>query len=220
MKGQHFMSNHKSSKTIKKVLKKAVAKPTQAQAEDAVRTLLCWAGDDPSREGLLDTPRRVTKSYLEFFKGYGQDPKEILSRTFQDVEGYDEMIVLRDINFDSYCEHHMVPFTGRAHVAYIPGNSVVGISKLARLVDVYAKRLQIQEKLTAQIATTLNEVLKPRGVAVVVEATHMCMTTRGVHKHGTVMQTSHLLGLFRSDSRTRQEFFSLLGVPHFNTSPR
>jgi GTP cyclohydrolase I len=224
MKGQNFMTSNKSSKTIKKVLKKtavkSLPKPTQAEAEEAVRTLIRWAGDDTSREGLIDTPKRVTKSYLEFFKGYTQDPKEILSRTFKDVEGYDEMIVLRDINFDSYCEHHMVPFTGRAHVAYIPGNQVVGLSKLARLVDVYAKRLQIQEKLTAQIATTLNDVLKPRGVAVVIEASHMCMTTRGVHKHGTVMQTSHLMGLFRSDPRTRQEFFSLLTVPHLKTSPR
>ena len=200
------MTSRTSSKTIKKSLKK----PTQAEAEDAVRTLIRWAGDDPTREGLLDTPKRVTKSYLEFFKGYEIDPKDILSRTFKDVEGYDEMIVLRDIAFDSYCEHHMVPFTGRAHVAYIPGDKVVGISKLARLVDIYAKRLQIQEKLTAQIATTLNQVLKPRGVAVVVEATHMCMTTRGVHKTNAVMQTSHLLGLFRSDHRTRHEFFSLL----------
>jgi GTP cyclohydrolase I len=185
-------------------------KPTREQAEEAVRTLIRWAGDNPDREGLKDTPRRVVKSYEEFFKGYGLDPKPTLSRTFRDVEGYDEMIVLRDIVFDSYCEHHMIPFTGRAHIAYIPGSKVLGISKLARLVDIYAKRLQIQEKLTAQIAGTLNEVLKPRGVAVVVEATHMCMTTRGVHKPGSVMQTSHVLGLFRSDPRTRQEFYSLL----------
>jgi GTP cyclohydrolase I len=187
-------------------------KPTREQAEDAVRTLIRWAGDDPKREGLLDTPGRVVKSYEEFFRGYDLSPETILNRTFKDVEGYDEMIVLRDIVFESYCEHHMVPFTGRAHVAYIPGNKVLGISKLARLVDMYAKRLQIQEKLTAQIADTLNDVLKPRGVGVVVEATHMCMTTRGVHKPGTVMQTSRLLGTFRSDPRTRQEFFSLLGV--------
>lgn len=189
----------------------AVKKPTREQAEDAVRTLIRWAGDNPSREGMLDTPKRVIKSYDEFFKGYTQDPAKILSTTFEDVEGYDEMIVLRDITFESYCEHHMVPFTGKAHVAYIPSTRVVGLSKLARLVDIYAKRLQIQEKLTAQIATTLNEVLEPKGVAVVVEATHMCMTTRGVHKPGTVMQTSKLLGNFRSDHRTRQEFFSLLG---------
>jgi GTP cyclohydrolase I len=185
-------------------------KPTRAQAEDAVRVLLRWAGDDPMREGLLDTPKRVVKSYEEFFKGYEADPHEILSRTFEDVEGYDEMVVLRDINFNSHCEHHMVPFTGKVHVAYIPSNKVVGISKLARLVDIYANRLQIQEKFTAQIAKTLNDILQPRGVAVVVEATHMCMTMRGVRKHGTVMQTSKLLGTFRSDPRTRQEFFSLL----------
>lgn len=186
------------------------SKPTRAQAEEAVRTLIRWAGDDPTREGLLDTPKRVVKSYEEFFKGYEQSPANILSRTFKDVQGYDEMIVLRDINFHSHCEHHMVPFTGHVHIAYIPSKRVLGISKLARLVDVYAKRLQVQEALTAQIAHTLQDTLKPRGVAVVVEATHMCMTTRGVHKPGTVMQTSQLLGLFRSDPRTRQEFFSLL----------
>ena len=201
-------------------IKKSIKKPSREEAEDAVRTLIRWAGDDPEREGLLDTPRRVVKSYEEFFKGYAVNPVNILNRTFKDVEGYDEMIVLRDIAFDSYCEHHMVPFTGRVHMAYIPGNRVAGISKLVRLVDIFAKRLQIQEKFTAQIAKTLHDVLKPRGVAVVVEATHMCMTTRGVHKPGTVMQTSHLLGLFRSDPRTRQEFFSLLTVPHYQNSPR
>lgn len=185
-------------------------KPTRLQAEEAVRTLLRWAGDNPTREGLLDTPKRVVKSYEEFFKGYAVDPIEILSRTFKEVDGYDEMVVLRDIDFSSHCEHHLVPFTGKAHVAYIPNNKVVGISKLARLVDIYANRLQIQEKFTSQIANTLNDILQPKGVAVVVEATHMCMTTRGVHKNGTVMQTSKLLGIFRSDSRTRQEFFSLL----------
>ena len=189
---------------------KRPTKPTRAQAEEAVRTLIRWAGEDPAREGLLDTPKRVVKSYEEFFKGYDEDPRAILNRTFKEVEGYDEMVVLRDINFDSHCEHHMVPFTGRMHVAYIPNKKVVGISKLARLVDVYAKRLQIQEKLTSQIANTLNEILQPKDVAVVVEATHMCMTMRGVRKHGTVMQTSKLLGIFRSDPRTRQEFFSLL----------
>jgi GTP cyclohydrolase IA len=188
-------------------------RPTRSQAEDAVRTLISWAGDDPAREGLRDTPKRVVKSYEEFFRGYEIEPKAILNRTFKEVHGYDEMIVLRDINFDSHCEHHMVPFSGRVHIAYIPTNKVLGISKLARLVDIFAHRLQVQEKLTAQIATSLNDVLKPRGVAVVVEATHMCMTTRGVHKPGTIMQTSHLLGLFRSDPRTRQEFFSLLKVP-------
>lgn len=189
-------------------------KPTRAEAEDAVRTLIRWAGDNPSREGLLDTPKRVVKAYEEFFQGYEIDPAEVLNRTFKEVEGYDEMIVLRDITFESHCEHHMVPFTGRVHIAYIPGCKVLGISKLARLVEIYAKRLQVQEKFTAQIANALNDVLKPKGVAVVVEATHMCMTMRGVHKHGAVMQTSQVLGLFRSDPRTRQEFFSLLKVPH------
>jgi len=185
-------------------------KPTQQQAEDAVRTLIRWAGDNPSREGLLDTPKRVAKAYREFFAGYAVDPCAILSRTFKEVEGYDEMVVLRDIEFESHCEHHMVPFTGKAHVAYLPKNKVVGISKLARLVDAYAKRLQIQEKLTAQIANGLNDILQPKGVAVVVEAVHQCMTSRGVHKRGSVMQTSHMIGRFREDARTRQEFFSLL----------
>lgn len=192
---------------------KKIEKPTREEAEDAVRTLIRWAGDDPKREGLRDTPKRIVKSYEEYYKGYETDPCEILKRTFQEVEGYDEMIVLRDINFSSHCEHHMVPFTGRVHVAYIPTNKVLGISKIARLVDVYAKRLQIQEKMTAQIAHTLDDMLKPRGVAVVVEATHMCMTMRGVQKPGTVMQTSQLLGIFRSDPRTRQELFSLLKFP-------
>lgn len=187
--------------------------PTQKEAEDAIRTLIRWAGDDPTREGLRDTPKRVAKAYHEFFAGYAINPHEILSRTFEEVEGYDEMVVLRDIEFESHCEHHMVPFTGRAHVAYLPSNKVVGISKLARLVDAYSKRLQIQEKMTAQIATALNLVLQPKGVAVVVEAVHQCMTSRGVHKHGSIMQTSHMIGRFREDARTRQEFFSLLSSP-------
>jgi len=187
-----------------------ITKPTTIEAEEAIRTLLRFAGEDPSREGLRDTPKRVLKSYAEFFAGYDSDPKKILSTTFEEVEGYDEMIVLRDIEFSSHCEHHMVPFTGRVHIAYIPSNKVVGLSKLARLVDVFAKRLQIQEKLTAQIATALNEVLQPKGVAVVVEATHMCMTMRGVKKNEARMQTSQLMGRFKSDPRTRQEFFSLL----------
>ncbi len=189
---------------------KKADKPTREEAEDAVRTLIRWAGDDPAREGLRDTPKRVIKSYEEYFEGYVTEPCDMLKRTFKDVEGYDEMIVLRDIHFNSHCEHHMVPFTGQVHVAYIPTNKVLGISKIARLVDIFAKRLQIQEKMTAQIAHTLNDMLKPQGVAVVVEATHMCMTMRGVQKPGTVMQTSQLLGLFRSDPRTRQELFSLL----------
>lgn len=189
------------------------APPTREEAEEAVRTLIRWAGDTPTREGLVDTPKRVVKAYGEYFKGYESNPVEILSRTFQEVEGYDEMVVLRDIRFESHCEHHLAPFYGRVHVAYLPNKKVVGISKLARLVDAYAKRLQIQEKLTAQIANTLNDVLQPKGVGVVVEAVHTCMTTRGVHKHGTSMQTSTMLGLFRSDPRTRQEFFNLLSSP-------
>lgn len=185
-------------------------KPTVKEAEEAVRTLLRFAGEDIAREGLRDTPARVIKSYAELFAGYNVDPKEILSTTFEEVEGYDEMIVLRDIEFTSHCEHHVLPFTGVAHIAYIPTSKVVGLSKLARLVDVYAKRLQIQEKMTAQIASSLSDVLKPKGVAVVIEATHMCMTMRGVRKPGSIMQTSHLTGLFKSDPRTRGEFFSLL----------
>lgn len=186
---------------------------TQKDAEAAVRTLIRWAGDDPEREGLIDTPARVAKAYREFFSGYAIEPHDILSRTFKEVEGYDEMVMLRDIEFESHCEHHMVPFTGKAHVAYLPRSKVVGISKLARLVDAYAKRLQIQEKMTAQIANALNDILQPKGVAVVIEAVHQCMTSRGVKKHGSVMQTSHMLGRFREDARTRQEFFSLLRTP-------
>jgi GTP cyclohydrolase I len=196
--------------------KKSIKKPTQAEVEEAVRTLIRWAGDDPTREGVLETPKRVAKAYKEFFSGYESDPKAVLSKTFKEVAEYDEMIVLRDIEFESHCEHHLVPFIGRAHVAYIPDKKVVGISKLARLVDIYSKRLQIQEKMTAEIATTLSEILQPKGVGVVVEAAHQCMTTRGVHKRGVVMQTSHMLGRFRSDPRTRQEFFNLLAVPNLS----
>ncbi len=186
-------------------------KPTREEAEAAVRTLIRWAGDDPTREGLLDTPKRVTKSYLEFFNGYTVDPVSILERTFEEVEGYDEIILLRDIRVESYCEHHMVPIVGRAHVAYLPSNRVVGISKLARVVDAYSKRLQIQEKLTAQIANTLNDVLKPRGVAVIIEAAHECMTTRGVHKPGVALVTSRMLGAFRDDPNTRRELLAIIG---------
>lgn len=193
--------------------KTATGMPTQAEAEDAVRTLIRWAGDDPAREGLLDTPRRVVKSYREFFSGYAADPAEILTRTFSETDGYDEMIVLKDIRFESHCEHHMAPIIGRAHIAYLPRKRVVGISKLARLLDCYAKRLQIQEKLTAQIANTLNEELQPRGVAVVIDASHQCMTTRGVHKAGTSMVTSRMLGAFRTDPSTRREFLAFIGLP-------
>ena len=190
----------------------AILRPTRAEAEAAVRTLLAWTGDDPAREGLRDTPKRVVRAYEEFFRGYREDPAEILARTFEEVEGYDEMVVLKDIDFESHCEHHMVPIIGRAHVAYLPRARVVGISKLARVVDTFAKRLQIQEKMTAQVANTIASVLQPRGVAVVIESEHHCMTTRGVHKHGTTMVTSAMLGAFRDDEKTRQEFMGIVGL--------
>lgn len=185
---------------------------TREQAEDAVRTLLRWAGDDPSREGLIDTPKRVVEAYGEWFAGYKDDPTEYLRRTFEEVEGYDEMIVLRDIEYESHCEHHMAPIIGRVHVGYLPDRWVVGISKLARVVEVYAKRFQVQEKMTAQIAQAIQDVLKPRGVAVVVEGVHECMTTRGVHKRGVSMVTSTMLGTFREDARTRSEFLTWVGI--------
>jgi GTP cyclohydrolase I len=188
-----------------------LGKPTRDEAEAAVRTLLRWAGDDPSREGLAGTPGRVVRSYEEFFAGYDIDPVALLDRTFEEIEGYDEMVVLRDISFESHCEHHLVPIIGKAHVAYMPRHRVVGISKLARVVDAYAKRLQIQEKMTAQIANAIDTVLSPRGVAVVVEAQHQCMTTRGVHKPGVAMVTSRMLGCFRDDAATRREFLGLIG---------
>ncbi|PIR32186.1 MAG: GTP cyclohydrolase I FolE [Alphaproteobacteria bacterium CG11_big_fil_rev_8_21_14_0_20_44_7] len=191
----------------KNISNKAVSRK---QAEDAVRTLLLWAGDDPEREGLIDTPKRVVRAYEEFFGGYDEDPSEILKRTFEETEGYNEMVTLKDIEFESHCEHHMVPIIGKAHIAYIPNKRVVGISKIARIVDVFAKRLQIQEKLTSQIATTIEEVLEPKGVAVIIEAQHQCMTTRGVHKSGVVMQTSKMTGLFMKDERTRAEFLQLI----------
>lgn len=183
---------------------------SRAQAEDAVRTLLRWAGEDPQREGLLDTPRRVVKAYGEWFSGYGTDPDEYLARTFEEVAGYDEMIVLRDIEFESHCEHHMAPIIGRVHVGYLPAGKVVGISKLARVVEAYAKRFQVQEKLTAQIADCIRRVLAPLGVGVVVDASHECMTTRGVHKRGVSMVTSTMLGSFREDARTRAEFLRFI----------
>ena len=186
-------------------------RPTRHQAEEAVRTLIRWAGDDPAREGLRDTPARVARAYEEFFAGYGQDPREILQRTFSEVEGYDEMIVMNDIRFESHCEHHMVPIIGKAHIGYLPDKRVVGISKLARLVEVYARRLQVQEKMTVQIADTLQEILQPRGVAVVIEAAHQCMTTRGVHKPGVGLVTSRMVGAFRDDPSTRREFLAVLG---------
>jgi len=181
-------------------------------AESAVRTLLRWAGEDPEREGLRDTPQRVLHAYLDWFSGYRIDPAAYLRRTFEEVGGYDEMIVLRDIFFESHCEHHMAPIIGRVHIGYLPADKVVGISKLARVVDGYARRFQVQEKLTAQIADCVTDVLKPRGVGVVVDAVHQCMTTRGVHKRGVSMVTSRMTGLFRSDARTRAEFLSFIGI--------
>jgi GTP cyclohydrolase I len=193
--------------------KRVVRVPTREEAEAAVQTLLRWAGDDPEREGLLDTPARVVRAYEEFFAGYREDPNQYLERTFEEVAGYDEMVVLRDIPFESHCEHHLAPIIGRAHVAYLPTNRVVGISKLARVVDAFAKRLQVQEKMTAQIAECINTALKPDGVAVVIEAAHHCMTTRGVHKHGVSMVTSTLLGAFRDNIHTRAEFMAMIGSP-------
>ena len=187
-------------------------RPTREEAEAAVRTLLLWAGDDPDREGLVDTPARVVRAYEEFFSGYETDPVEMLARTFEETDGYDEMVLLRDIRVESHCEHHMVPIIGRAHVAYLPHKRVVGISKLARVVEAYAKRLQIQEKLTAQIANTINDVLQPKGVAVVIEAAHQCMTTRGIHKPGVSMVTSRMLGAFRDDPATRREFLAMISM--------
>jgi GTP cyclohydrolase I len=185
---------------------------SRAAAEAAVETLLRWAGEDPAREGLRDTPRRVVAAYGDWFSGYNTDPGEYMLRTFEEVEGYDEMVVLRDIAFESFCEHHMAPIVGRAHVGYLPTDRVVGISKLARVVEGYARRLQVQEKLTAQIAECINEVLKPRGVGVVVDAVHQCMTTRGVHKRGVSMVTSKMLGAFRSDPSTRAEFLRFIDI--------
>ncbi len=189
------------------------SRPSREEAEEAVRTLLRWAGDDPEREGLIDTPTRVTKAYGEWFRGYDQDPEAHLQRTFEEVDGYDEMVVLKDIRFESFCEHHMAPIIGKAHVGYLPTDRVVGISKLARLVDAYGKRLQVQEKMTAQIANTLQKVLQPRGVAVVLEGEHHCMSTRGIHKHGVTMVTSRMMGTFKTNSNTRQEFLKFIGNP-------
>ncbi len=187
-------------------------KPNREQAEAAIRTLLSWAGEDPAREGLLDTPGRVVDAYKDWFSGYAMDPAEFLRRTFEEVAGYDELIVLRDISFESHCEHHMAPIIGRAHIGYLPNGKIVGISKLVRVVEAYARRFQVQEKLTAQIAGCIEEVLQPRGVGVVIEAAHECMTTRGVHKRGVSMVTSTMLGAFREDARTRAEFLRFIEV--------
>jgi GTP cyclohydrolase I len=193
-------------------VKKAPAKVSRESAEEAVRVLLRWAGEDSAREGLIDTPKRVVNAYKDWFSGYATDPADYLRRTFEEVGGYDEMIVLRDISFESHCEHHMAPIIGRAHIGYLPTNKVVGISKLARVVEGYARRFQVQEKLTAQIATCINDVLKPRGVGVVIDAAHQCMTTRGVHKRGVSMITSRMTGVFRDDARTRAEFLQFIDI--------
>ena len=196
------------AKTSKKTAKPR--KPGRKQAEEAVRTLLLWAGEDTRREGLLDTPKRVAAAYEDWFSGYKENPYEFLERTFEEVEGYDEMIVLRDIGFESHCEHHMAPIIGKAHVGYLPRSKVVGISKLARVVEAYARRFQVQEKMTAQIANCIHDVLQPKGVAVVVEASHQCMTTRGIHKSNVSMVTSQMIGGFRKDARTRAEFLRII----------
>jgi GTP cyclohydrolase I len=189
------------------------ARPSREEAEAAIRTMLLWAGDDPAREGLRDTPARVVRAFEDWFSGYSQDPEAYMRRTFEEVEGYDNMIVLKDIRFESHCEHHLAPIIGRAHVGYLPNNKVVGISKLARVVEAYARRLQVQEKMNAQIANTIQRVLEPKGVAVVIEASHQCMTTRGVHKTGVSMVTSTMLGDFRSNEITRREFLAVIGNP-------
>ena len=197
----------------------ALEAPSQDEVERAVRTLIRWAGDNPEREGLRDTPNRVARAFKEWFSGYDEDPYTFLKATFEETDGYDEMVVLRDIRFESHCEHHLAPIIGKVHIAYLPQRRVVGISKLARLVEVYSKRLQIQEKLTAQIANAINEVLEPQGVAVAVEAIHQCMTTRGIHKPGVTMVTSHMLGQFRTDPTTRREFLSMIGNPRTTSHP-
>ena len=192
--------------------KNPTSKPTRKEAEDAVRTLISWAGDDPTREGLIETPKRVVKSYEEFYNGYDQDPAQILSKVFEEIEGYDEIVLVKDILLESHCEHHMVPILGKAHVAYLPDKRVVGLSKLARVVDLYAKRLQTQETMTAQIADTINDVLKPKGVAVVIDAEHQCMSSRGVSKKGTSTVTSRMLGVFRDNQKSRMEFMNLIAL--------
>ena len=200
---------------ITSLKKNKSTKPSQDEAIEAVKTLIRWAGDNPEREGLSETPKRVIKSYKDFFSGYELDAREILSKQFKEVAGYDEMIILKNIRLESHCEHHMVPFIGNAHVGYLPRKKVVGLSKLARLVEVFAKRLQIQEKLTAQIANAIDEVLQPKGVGVIIEASHLCVSTRGIHKHESKMVTSRMLGSFRNDQATRKEFLDLIG---FNKS--
>ena len=190
-----------------------VLKPSREEAEEAVRTLICWTGDDPEREGLIETPKRVVKAYEEFFEGYDIDPEEVLQKTFEEVQGYDDAVIVRNIRVESHCEHHIVPILGVAHVGYIPNNRVVGISKLARVVEIFGKRLQTQETMTAQIADTIQKVLEPKGVAVVVYASHQCMTTRGIHKTESSTITSRMLGAFRDNPETRSEFMNLINSP-------
>ena len=196
--------------------KSRIVRPSRQEAEAAIRTLLKWAGDDPSREGLRDTPERVARAFEDWFSGYNEDPEEFLARTFEEVEGYDDMVVLKDIRFESHCEHHLAPIIGKVHIGYLPDNKVVGISKLARVVDTFARRLQVQETMNAQIAHCIQHVLEPKGVAVVIEATHQCMTTRGVHKPGVTMVTSTMAGEFRKNPLTRREFLSVIGNPSSN----
>lgn len=211
MQAGKIVTTQNKTKVPSTIKKQTRQHPTRDEAEEAVRTLLRWTGDNPEREGLIDTPARVVRSYEEFFTGYQSDPIKILQQTFTETDGYDEMVLLKDIRFESYCEHHITPIVGKVHIAYIPKKRVVGISKLARITDIYARRLQIQEKMTAQIATAINDTLQPQGTAVTIEATHQCMTIRGVRKPGAVIVTSHMLGLFRNNPITRREFLALLG---------
>ena len=190
-----------------------MSKPTREEAQKAVKTLIEWAGDNPDREGLVETAKRVVKAYEEFFAGYDDDPEEILRKTFEEVEGYDEMVLVKNIRLESHCEHHIVPILGKAHIAYIPNNRVVGISKLARIVDAFGKRLQTQETMTAQIANTIEKVLEPKGVAVVIDAAHQCMTTRGIHKPESSTVTSCMRGVFKENPRTRNEFLTFIKLP-------
>ncbi len=207
------MNKPNVKKPMKAVSNNATSnKPSREKAMDAVRTLIEWAGDDPNREGLIETPKRVVNAYKQFFEGYEQDPEEILRKTFEEVEGYDEMVIVKDIRLESHCEHHMVPILGKAHIGYIPNNRVVGISKLARIVDVFGKRLQTQETMTSQIATTIENVLNPKGVAVVVDAGHQCMSTRGVHKTESTTVTSCMKGVFKENQVTRNEFLSFINL--------
>jgi len=221
MTGQHSRIHHQehsmSRKAVAPALAPVVERPSRAEAEEAVRTLIRWAGENPAREGLLDTPNRVARAYEEWFAGYEEDPEEMLQRTFEEVGGYDEIVLLRDIRFTSHCEHHMAPIFGRAHIGYLPRNRVVGLSKLARLINVYARRMQIQERMTVEIADALNSILQPHGVGVVIEGMHACMSTRGVQQSDSVMVTSRLLGVFRDRPDTRQEFLSAIG---FGSSAR